>query len=72
MNKDHFETLINSTNEIKSEDIVLVGDFNSRTYNLDDTIMKENHDENHGDFYSKITKHKLSNKDQTINKHRKI
>ena len=71
INKDHFETLINSMNKIKSENIVLVGDFNSRTHTLDDTIMKEKHDENYGDFYSKITKHKRSNKDQTINKYGK-
>ena len=71
MNKDHFTTLTNVTAKIKSNNIIFMGDFNSRTSDLDDTIQKEKHDENLQDFYSTILAHKRNNQDQTINNYGK-
>lgn len=71
INIDHFKTLKNTTAKIKSSNIILVGDFNSRTSNLDDTIHPDKHEDIViPEFYSKIQSLR-SNKDLQRNKYGK-
>ena len=41
MNKNHFIELAENINKIKSENIILIGDFNARTKIFDDVIEYE-------------------------------
>ena len=43
LQKDHFKILLETINIIKSENIILVGDFNSRTKVYEDVIESEKH-----------------------------
>ena len=71
INIDHFKTLKSITAKIKSNNVVLVGDFNSRTKNIDDTLIPDKHDDMViPDFYSKIQTTR-SNKDPYQNKYGK-
>ena len=71
INIDHFKTLKSITAKIKSNNVVLVGDFNSRTKNIDDTLTPDKHDDMViPDFYSKIQTTR-SNKDPYQNKYGK-
>ena len=69
---DHFKILKETTAKLKNENIILVGDFNSRTTGLDDTLLKEKHGNNDvlADFYSKIDS-KRCNQDLSGNKYGK-
>ena len=71
INTDHFETLLKRTAKIKSQNIVFIGDFNSRTSDLNDIIYREKYDEAIQDFYPKIVNTKRSNQDRAMNNHGK-
>ena len=68
---DHYKNLLETTLKIKSNNILLVGDFNARTKNLADTLVEEKHEEDVPiGFYSNI-KTKRNNQDGTVNKYGK-
>ena len=61
LNLDHFRHLTEICTKIDSNNIILMGDFNARTQNLDDTLTAEKHDSDIPEnFYSTI-KTKRSN-----------
>ena len=67
--KDHFKTLKETTSKIDSKNIILLGDFNSRTQTLEDTLTKTKGDDSLPiQFYSKVTS-KRSNQDLMKNKY---
>ena len=65
---DHFQALQETTKKIGSDHIILMGDFNARTKNLQDTLTSEKNEEDldQAGFFSKIETHR-ANQDQTIN-----
>ena len=66
---DHFKTLKETTSKIDSKNIILLGDFNSRTQTLEDTLTKTKGDDSLPiQFYSKVTS-KRSNQDLMKNKY---
>ena len=71
INTNHFETLLKRTAKIRSENIVLIGDFNSRTSDLNDVIYREKYDEAIQDFYPRVINPKRSNQDIVMNNHGK-
>ena len=54
LNKDHFVTLFETTSKIKSDNVLLMGDFNARTLTLSDTLLKEKDDDLPTEFFSRI------------------
>lgn len=42
---DHFKNLTETVSKLNSNNIILMGDFNARTKNLDDTLSDEKHEE---------------------------
>ena len=66
LKNEHFKDLKEICSKIK-ENKILIGDFNARTNGLDDTMLREKHDDIiiH-DFYSKI-KTKRNNQDKGVN-----
>ena len=69
---DHFKCLIKDTTaKIKSNNIILMGDFNSRTGNLEDLLIKDKHDECPCDGFFSDIKLRRNNQDMTINKYGK-
>ena len=66
-NEDHFKNLLEAVGKLKSDNVILMGDFNARTKNLDDTLSNEKHDELPvQDFFSSIES-KRSNQDNFVN-----
>ena len=55
INTDHFATIIETNSKIKSDNVLLMGDFNARTLTLPDTLLKEKEDNLPQDFFSRIT-----------------
>ena len=55
-NSDHFQNLKETTRQIRSENIIIMGDLNARTKNLMDVITgeKDEDDFNQVGFFSKI------------------
>ena len=71
LNIDHFKCLKEITTKINSNNIILLGDFNARTKNVDDTLMEEKHDSTMPpNFYSGI-KTKRCNQDLIISQYGK-
>ena len=71
LNIDHFKQLKETTSKIDSDNIVLMGDFNARTGNLDDVLLAEKHEEiPQMDFYSGIETKRV-NQDPNTNKYGK-
>ena len=70
INTDHFQALKDIIKQINSERIILLGDFNARTNNLDDVLKGDKNEENldHFDFFSKIQTNRC-NQDQSKNKY---
>ena len=67
LNFEHFKHITETVRKINSNNIILMGDFNARTQNLDDTLITEKHDNNMPDhFYSEILT-KRSNQDTILN-----
>ena len=66
--KDHYKSLIETTLLMGGDsNKILIGDFNARTHNITDTLVKEKHDKDLGlEFYSKISTIR-NNKDKTVN-----
>ena len=63
LNIDHFKHLIETVTKIDSNNIILMGDFNARTKDFEDTLNTEKHDDRTPqNFYSEI-KQKRSNQD---------
>ena len=73
LNMDHFSHLKDITKSISSESIILMGDFNARTSNLQDVFRGENEEEymDQVDFFSQIDTHR-TNQDNTINKYGRL
>ena len=69
-NLDHFLHLQETTRNINSENIILMGDFNARTKDLDDVLLGEKDEEelDQVGFFSKITTQRR-NQDQSVNKY---
>ncbi len=66
-NIDHFKQLLETVGKLKNNNIILMGDFNARTKNLDDTLSEEKHEDFPiQDFFSSIVS-KRSNQDHTVN-----
>ena len=70
INKDHFSQLKNTTQTLNSEQVILMGDFNARTKDLEDVLVgeKDEGDLDEVDFFSTIDTHR-ANQDQFINYH---
>ena len=70
LKKDHFNNLLETTSAIPSNKIILMGDFNARTGNREDTLLPEKHDTEleTTDFFSQI-KTKRNNQDDKENKY---
>ena len=67
LNIDHFTHLQEVTSTIDSDNIILLGDFNSRTGTMDDVLLAEKHqDQPHFDFYSNMESYR-SNQDDFVN-----
>ena len=73
INMDHFSHLKDITKTIHSESIILMGDFNARTSNLEDVFRGDNEEEymDQIDFFSKIDTRR-TNQDITINKYGRL
>ena len=69
-NLDHFQNLKETTRQIRSENIVIMGDLNARTNNLMDVITgeKDEEDLDQVGFFSKIETSRR-NQDETTNKY---
>ena len=68
---DHFKLILESTQKINTSNWILVGDFNARTHNLADTLVKEKHDNDMShEFYSKISTTR-NNEDKIVNNYGK-
>ena len=64
---DHYKKLLETTSNIKSKNIILIGDFNARTSTTKDTLNKSKHeDDTVPDFYSQINSLR-NNQDKTVN-----
>ena len=71
INVDHFKQLKETTAKIDSSSIILIGDFNARTGQLEDTLIQGKHERDVPiDFYSKITSRR-NNQDKTVNNYGK-
>ena len=70
---DHFQNLSEKTSAIPSENIILIGDFNARTGNRDDRLLREKYDSDDApsEFFSHI-KQKRCNQDEKENKYGKL
>ncbi len=67
VDRDQFKHLLETVAKIKSEEVILMGDFNARTKNMDDTLTEEKHEDIPiQDFFSNI-KSKRSNQDPKVN-----
>ena len=70
LGKDHFKTLTENIIKIKSENIILIGDFNARTRLYEDIIESEkNVDDYVPESLSSCVKLKRSNQDKKGNKY---
>ena len=68
---DHFKHLEDVTRKIDSEHIIIMGDFNARTKNLDDVLRGEKEEDVFQiNFFSKIETFR-ANQDHTVNKYGK-
>ena len=65
---DHFKRLQEVMHKLNSDQIILMGDFNARTSNMEDILTGEREEEEifHSNFFSKITS-KRSNQDHENN-----
>ena len=72
LNVDHFQNLLKKTSAIPSEKIILIGDFNARTGENDDRLLRDKHDcdETPENFFSHIQQ-KRCNQDKKENKYGK-
>ncbi len=68
---DHFKDLLEKVSQIKSSNIILIGDFNARTRDLSDTIYDEENSDLIPDLTSSKIKYKRNNQDNIINKYGK-
>jgi endonuclease/exonuclease/phosphatase family metal-dependent hydrolase len=64
---------LEATSVIPSNKIILIGDFNARTGNMEDTLLPEKHDTEleTTDFFSQIQT-KRNNQDKTVNKYGRL
>ena len=68
LNVDHFKHLEETTRKINSDNIILMGDFNARTKDMDDVLKGEKNEELfHVNFFSRINTER-TNQDLTPNK----
>ncbi len=67
---DHFKVLKDTTAKIDSSSIILMGDFNARTGNIEDLVKDKHETCPYDDFYSDIRLER-NNQDQTTNKYGK-
>ena len=72
INIDHFKIMQETTAKIKSDNIILIGDFNARTAQKVDTLTQDSfhQDDLPINFYSKIETDR-NNKDKVVNKYGK-
>ena len=70
LKKDHFNSLIDMISKIKSNNIILMGDFNARTKNYEDLLNKDNNSDNTmpDNLFSQI-KRMRNNQDKKGNKY---
>ena len=68
LNLDHFHHLKSITKDINSQNIILMGDFNARTKNLSDVLLRENDEEvlDQVAFFSDIDTNR-ANQDKVVN-----
>ena len=73
INKDHFSHLQEVTLKLNTDQVILMGDFNARTKNLEDVLRgeKDEEDMDLADFFSTIETHR-ANQDQTMNRYGKM
>ena len=71
LKKEHFNTLIDTVIKIKSDNIILIGDFNARTKNLDDVIYNEDKSESIIGILRSNVNRKRNNRDTKSNKYGK-